>query len=399
MDQIHILAFIGVSLLFSLLTGRGATLIRVPLIIGYIIAGAFLGPAIIGFVGDKQVNSLAFINTLTLSLIGFNVGSELRIKELRKMGKKIMIITVFEASVAFLITGIATAIALKSIPMGIIYGALACATAPAGTIDVIRQYQAKGELTSTLFAVMGLDDIFALILYSLGIPLAGIMLGSHEVSVSVALLGALRDIGLELGFGAAIGYLMVYLGRFIHEQSLFLIYSLGALFVMCALASVYNISPILLTMSAAIVMTNLNGIVTRKLAQALTQWSPPVYLMFFVLLGSRLDFGIIASYSVLIIAYIIFRTLGKFSGAYYGSKLAGASSKVQNYLGFTLLSQAGVAIGLSLGAANILVSMKMEQQARQVISVMTASTFLIMLIGPVLVKYGLSKAGELNVKD
>jgi len=399
MEQVHILAFIGASLLFSLLTGRGATLIRVPLIIGYIIAGAILGPAIIGFVSDKQVNSLAFVNTLTLSLIGFNVGSELRFTELRKMGKKIMIITVFEASVAFLITGIATAVALKSIPMGIIYGALACATAPAGTIDVIRQYQAKGELTSTLFAVMGLDDIYALILYSLGIPLAGIMLGSHEVSVPVALMGALRDIGLELGFGAAIGYLMVYLGRFIHEQSLFLIYSLGALFVMCALASVYNISPILLTMSAAIVMTNRNGIVTRKLAQALTQWSPPVYLMFFVLLGSRLDFGIIASYAILIIAYIIFRTLGKFGGAYYGSKLAGASPKVQNYLGFTLLSQAGVAIGLSLGAANILSSMKMELQAKQVISVMTASTFLIMLIGPVLVKYGLSKAGELTVKE
>lgn len=399
MEQVHILAFLGASLLFSLITGRGATLLKVPLIIGYIIAGALLGPAIIGLVSDKQVNSLGFVNTLTLSLIGFNVGSELRFKELRKMGKKIMVITVFEASVAFLITGIATAIALKSTPMGIIYGALACATAPAGTIDVIRQYQAKGELTSTLFAVMGLDDIYALILYSLGIPLAGIMLGSHEVSVPVALMGAIRDIGLELGFGAAIGYLMVYLGRFIHEQSLFLIYSLGALFVMCSVALVYNISPILLTMSAAIVMTNRNGIVTRKLAQALTQWSPPVYLMFFVLLGSRLDFGIIASYSILIIAYIIFRTVGKFGGAYYGSKLAGASPKVQNYLGFTLLSQAGVAIGLSLGAANILSSMKMELQAKQVISVMTASTFLIMLIGPILVKYGLSKAGELNVKE
>jgi Kef-type K+ transport system membrane component KefB len=399
MQHIHILAFLGASLLLSMLTGRGATLIKVPLIIGYIIAGAILGPAIIGFVSDQQINSLAFINTLTLSLIGFNVGSELRFKELRKMGRSIMIITVFEATVAFLITGIATAAALRSIPMGIIYGALACATAPAGTIDVIRQYQAKGELTSTLFAVMGLDDIYALILYSLGIPLAGIMLGSHEVSVSVALWGALRDIGLELGFGAAFGYLLVYLGRFIHEQSLFLIYSLGALFVMCSLALVYNISPILLTMSAAIVMTNRNGLITRRLAQSLTQWSPPVYLMFFVLLGSRLDFGIIASYSLLIIAYIVFRTLGKFGGAFYGSKLAGASPKVQNYLGFTLLSQAGVAIGLSLGAANILSSMKMELQSKQVISVMTASTFLIMLIGPVLVKYGLSKAGELHVKD
>jgi len=301
--------------------------------------------------------------------------------------------------VAFVITAVATALVTKSVPMGIIYGALACATAPAGTIDVINQYAAKGELTSTLFAVMGLDDIYALILYSLAIPIAGIMLGAHNVSVSLAILDAIKDIALEIVFGAAIGHLLVRGGRYIHEQSLFLIYSLGALFVMCSLAMVYDISPILLTMSAAIVMTNQNGIITKKFSQALTQWSPPIYLMFFALLGTKLDIAIMASYTLLIIVYIIFRSLGKFGGAYYGAKLAGSNQIVRKYLGFTLLSQAGVAIGLSLGAAKILSDMNMDAQASQVISLMTASTFLIMLIGPILVKYGLGKAGELRQKD
>lgn len=168
---------------------------------------------------------------------------------------------------------------------------------------------------------------------------------------------------------------------------------------MCSLAQVYDISPILLTMSAAIVMTNRNGIITRKFAHALTQWSPPIYLMFFVMLGTKLDFGIIASYSLLIAMYIIFRSIGKFGGAYYGAKMADANPLVRKYLGFTLLSQAGVAIGLSLGASKILSDMQMQAQAAQVISVMTASTFLIMLVGPVLVKYGLGKAGELRQKD
>jgi Kef-type K+ transport system membrane component KefB len=398
-QQAHLLSFLGICLLFSLLSGRGANYIKVPVIVGYIITGALFGPAILHFVGNRQVDSLGFINVITLSLIGFNIGSELQFSKLRQMGRKILIIVLFEASVAFVVTAAATAAVLRSIPMGIIYGALACATAPAGTIDVIRQYQAKGELTSTLFAVMGLDDIYALILYSLAIPLAGIMLGSHEVSVSLALLEAMRDIGLEIVIGAALGYLLVTLARFIHEQSLFLIYSLGALFAMCSLAQVFDISPILLTMSAAIVMANQNGIITRKFTHALTQWSPPVYLMFFVLLGARLDFGIMASFSVLIIVYIIFRSLGKFGGAYYGCKLAGSDSRIRNNLGYTLLSQAGVAIGLSLGAAKILTDLKMAAKAAQVISVMTASTFLIMLIGPILVKYGLGKAGELRLKD
>jgi len=399
MQQTHLLAFIGLCLLFSLLTGRGAAHIKVPIIIGYIITGALFGPAILHFVGSVQVDQLGFINIITLSLIGFNIGSELRFKELRRMGRKIIIIVIFEASLAFLITAIATAVILRSIPMGLIYGALACATAPAGTIDVIRQYQAKGELTSTLFAVMGLDDIFALILYSLAIPIAGIMLGSQDVSVSFALLDAFKDISLEIIFGAAFGFLLIRLGRYIHDQSMFLIYSLGSLFGMCSLALVYDISPILLTMSAAIVMTNMNGIVTKKFTHALTQWSPPVYLMFFVLLGSRLDFKVMAAYASLIIAYIVFRSVGKFGGAYYGSWLAGAETKIRRNLGFTLLSQAGVAIGLSLGAAKILTDMHMIESATQVLSVMTASTFLIMLIGPILVKYGLGKAGELRIKD
>jgi Kef-type K+ transport system membrane component KefB len=399
MNPTHILSFLGFCLLFSLLTGRGASLIKVPIIIGYIITGALFGPSILHFVTNADVSQLNFINIITLSLIGFNIGSELRFIELRNMGKAIIIIVICEAGAAFLVTMAATAIVLKSLPMGIIYGALACATAPAGTIDVIRQYKAKGEVTSTLYAVMGLDDIFALILYSLTIPLAGIMLGSHEVSISVALMDAFKAIGMEIGFGAVIGFVLIRLGRYIHDQSLFLIYSLGSLFVMCSLAQAFDISPILLTMSAAIVMTNSNGIITRKFTHALSQWSPPVYLMFFVLLGTRLDFGMIGTYAILIIVYIVFRSLGKFGGSFYGAKISHSSPNIQNYLGFTLLSQAGVAIGLTLGAAKILTSLNLNYQATQVISVMTATTFLIMLIGPILVKFGLKRANELNVKE
>jgi Kef-type K+ transport system membrane component KefB len=399
MQETFILSFLGVCLLFSILTGRGASLLKVPVIIGYIITGALLGPSILHYISAEGVTKLSFINVLTLTLIGFNVGSELRFRELRKMGKAILTIVIFEATAAFLLTMVGTALILKSLPMGIIYGALACATATAGTIDVINQYKAKGEVTSTLYAVMGLDDIYALILYSLTVPIAAILLGSHQLTVSTALLGAFRDIGLEIVLGAAFGYLMVRLGRYIHEQALFLIFSLGSLFVMCSIAQVFDISPILFSMSAALVIANFNGIIARKFTYALSQWSPPVYLMFFVLLGTRLDFGMIKSYALLIIAYMVFRSLGKFSGAFYGAKVSGTSDNIKKNLGYTLLSQAGVAIGLSLGAARILTDLNLNLQATQVISVMTATTFLIMLMGPILVKYGLKKANEIKTKD
>jgi Kef-type K+ transport system membrane component KefB len=107
----------------------------------------------------------------------------------------------------------------------------------------------------------------------------------------------------------------------------------------------------------------------------------------------------IQNYALLIVCYIVFRSLGKYFGAFWGGKLAKASSSVTRNLGFTLLSQAGVAIGLTLGAARVLFDLKLETEARQIISVMTATTFLIMLLGPILVKYGLGRANELKVKD
>jgi len=154
-NSTHALSFFGVAILFSILTGRIASYIKFPVIIGYIITGAIFGPSILRYVSTIELSHLGFINVVTLALIGFNIGSELRIRQLQKMGRKIVIIVLMEAGIAFLVTGIATAVVLKSLPMGIVYGALACATAPAGTVDVIRQYQAKGELTSTFSLLWG----------------------------------------------------------------------------------------------------------------------------------------------------------------------------------------------------------------------------------------------------
>ena len=173
------LLFFGFSTLAALIVSKLATVAKFPLVVGYLVAGTLFGPAVFNIITAQQVSSLDVINTLVLSFIGFGVGGELRIKDLKKLGKSIIVIVIFEATVTFLLVGFATAVVLKSIPMGMIYGALASATAPAGTVDVIRQYKAEGNLTKTLYAVMGLDDIYALLLYTVAIPLAIIYLGGH----------------------------------------------------------------------------------------------------------------------------------------------------------------------------------------------------------------------------
>lgn len=395
MTSNFLLVFLGLSALIALFFSRGATLLKSPLIVGYIIAGAILGPAVLNFIKFGQIVSLDIINTITLSFLGFGIGGELRWKELKKLGKSIVVIVIFEATATFLLVGITTALVLHSIPLGMIYGALASATAPAGTVDVIRQYKAKGNLTKTLYAVMGLDDIYALLIYTISIPLAVIFLGGKsDLSIGQSLMHAGFEVIFSVSIGLVIGFLLVVLGKRIHDRSSLLIFTLGTILLSCGISRYLELSPILMNMAAGIVAVNKNKIVAGKIFNSLGDWSPPIYVWFFVLIGTRLNFGLIAQYSVLVVLYIVSRSLGKWSGAFCGAKISKSPSATVKYLGLTLLSQAGVAIGLALAAAATLEKMDLHNEAAQIMGVMTATTFLIMLIGPVLAKIALFKAGE-----
>ncbi len=395
METSFLLTFLGASALLALLFSRGATLLKSPLIVGYIVAGAVLGPAVLNLISHEQILSMDVINTITLSFLGFGIGGELRWSELKKLGKSILTIVVFEATAAFVAVAVVTGLVLHSIPLGIIYGALASATAPAGTVDVIRQYKAKGNLTSTLYAVMGLDDIYALLLYTLAIPLAVIMLGgSTEVSIGAALGHAGLEVVIAISVGVAMGFIMIQLAKSLHDRTAVLIFTLGIILLNCGLSLYLDVSPILLNMAVGIVAVNNNAIRARKIFSALGDWSPPIYVWFFVLIGTRLDFHLIGQYAPLVVLYILARSLGKWSGAYAGAKISKAPANTVKYLGFTLLSQAGVAIGLALAAAKTLEEMNLHTEAAQVMGVMTATTFLIMLVGPVMAKIALFKAGE-----
>jgi Kef-type K+ transport system membrane component KefB len=397
MQESLIFIFLGSVLLFSLVMAKGVSIIKSPLVLGYIICGAILGPAIAGVIKTENIGNFDIINTVTLSLLGFGIGGELQFKELKKLGASIIWIVIFEATMTFIVVGIFTALVTKSIPLGLIYGALASATAPAGTTDVIKQYKADGVVTKTLFAVMGLDDIYSLLIYTVAIPFAIILIGGHGLTVGEAMMEAGKEVVLAVLFGIAAGWIIYWIGKITYSKTFVLAFSIGMLFAQCGVASHFHLSPILLNMVSGIVLVNKSKLVSRKINMALGEWSPPIYMIFFALIGARLNFGMIWQYLVLILVYIMARNAGKWGGAWLGGAVSGADKNVKKYLGFTLLSQAGVAIGLSLAAGKYLELNGLHEQATQVVSVMTATTFLIMLIGPVSCKFGLGKAGELHL--
>ncbi|MEA3475672.1 MAG: cation:proton antiporter, partial [Candidatus Cloacimonadota bacterium] len=392
------LLFLGISILAALIFSRSATFIKSPLIIGYIVAGAILGPSIIGFISFEQIKSLQIVNVVTLSLIGFGIGGELRWKAIRKLGKSIIFILFFESFGAFLFVGIILSIFLKNIPIGIIFGALAVATAPAATVEVVRQYKAKGRLTTTLYAIVGLDDILALLIFVLAMPVALTFLGGANSGTATSVIHALSHAGLEtlitILIGAGIGFILILFVKYIYERTILLLFSLGIILVNCGIAETLELSPILLNMAMGIVVVNYSAVNSRKIFSALGDWSPPMYVWFFVLVGARLDLPCLVKFIGLALIYILARSIGKWFGSFVGGQLGRAKTTVKKYLGFCLLDQAGVAIGLALAASKTLEKIGLVEYGAQIMSTITATTFIVMLIGPIFLKYALFKSGE-----
>jgi Kef-type K+ transport system membrane component KefB len=396
-----LLIFLGVSVLLSYLCGRGASLAKTPFIVGYIIAGAILGPDLIGFITEEQIQNLDIINIVTLAFIGFGIGGELQFKEIKKLGKSIFSIVIFEATGAFLLVGASVAWLTGSIPMGLIFGALASATAPAGTVEVIKQYRAKGDLTTTLYVVMGIDDIYALLLYTIACPLAIILLGGsgEHVSIGTALAHAGLEVLISLAVGCGIGWLLVWIGQKIHDRVGLFLVSLGSILLLCGISEQFHLSPILTSMAAGIVAVNTKRLVAKKIFDLLGSWTPPLYVWFFVLIGSRLNHTLIIRFAGIVGVYILARSFGKWGGAFIGGKVSNAKPKVVKYLGLALFSQAGVAVGLALAVSKDLEKLNYHNEAVTIMSVITATTFLVMLVGPLFAKIALFKSGEAQVKD
>lgn len=199
---------------------------------------------------------------------------------------------------------------------------------------------------------------------------------------------------LSAVIGVVIGFFMNLITKHIHDRVKLLIFTLGIILLNCGIAEALQLSPILLNMAMGIIIINSKPINARKIFTALGDWSPPIYVWFFVLVGARLDLSLLVKYGFLAIIYIIARSTGKWAGSYLGGSLSHATEPVRKYLGFCLLDQAGVAIGLALAASKTLENLGMTSYAEQILSTVTATTFLVMLVGPIFLKWALYKSGE-----
>jgi NhaP-type Na+/H+ or K+/H+ antiporter len=387
---------LAILLILGLYGAKGARALRTPQVVGYVVAGVILGPSLIGLLSLEKTARYDLITSVTLGIIGFIIGSELAVRNLRGLGRAIAWIVPLEAGFAVLLVGLGTYILTRNAPLSILLGALASATAPAGTVDVLQEYRAKGPVTTTLYAVVGLDDAFALISYGFCLPLAKLFISNEPMSLYNVLIAPLREIVLSIGLGVLMGIAVVIPARRLRHRNEMLAFTLGSIFLISGLAIKFHLSLILATMSMAVTTVNLRYTICRRMAEVLNDFAPPIYILFFVLVGGRLDISLLPKMGLVGLAYIVLREAGKYLGTYLGATIGKAHRNVRRYAGLGLFSQAGVAIGLALSIYHVLIQTGSQnaELGRYIIMLITATTFVVQIIGAPFVKLAIVKAGE-----
>jgi Kef-type K+ transport system membrane component KefB len=391
-----IILLIGLILLAGLLSGRGIERFGVPQVVGFILTGTILGNSFLNILDRATLDNLTPLTSLALALIGFMVGAELKQSVFRKYGRQFFTILFSEGLASMALVALFISILTGNVALGILLGALASATAPAATVDVLWEYQAKGPLTTTILAIVALDDGLSLVLYGFALAVADLITRGSSLNWRVMLFRPAFEIGLSVLIGLFAGFLIDKALKLIKEKSDRLVFSLGAIMFAAGMAETFGLSLILSSMTAGAYLTNIHPHRNESIFESIKSFAPPIYILFFVFVGARLRIDLLRHMGMLGILYVIGRSAGKWVGSYIGATVSKAPRTVKRYLGFALFSQAGVAIGLALDAYQHFQAHGPEgaELGFTIINVIAATTFLVQIIGPPSVKFAISRAGE-----
>ena len=382
------LSTIGLLLIVSFLGSKIFQRFGIPQVVGFIVLGVLHGPSFLNVIPLEVSQELLFISEIALGLIGFDMGSHLKLGEIRKLGKSIIFILIFEAFGAFFLVTAGVYALTQSLYTALIFGAISSATAPAATVLVIREYRASGMLTEILLKVVAIDDAWCLILGAMAIAFANAM--RADVFQASSVFAGIGEIFGALIIGGFMGYAFSSLNRFVKTSEEFLIYIFGFILFNVGLSITVHVSVLLSSMMMGLVVINISR-QNYKFFEVLRTVDAPLYLVFFILAGAHLDFSILYKMGVVGILYIVFRTIGKVYGAKIGAHISKAPRLVESWIGLALSPQAGVALGIGLVA-----KATFPDYGDYIFTVIAATTVVFELVGPLLTKLSLQRAGEIS---
>lgn len=381
---------LGIILLGALAAEKVVRRINVPAITSYIVLGIILGPSLLDLAGEGVAGASDVMSHIVLGFIAFQIGSNFRAEDFRKIGAAVVSISLFETLLAWLmVTAGVWLLAGRPLHISLVYGAIAAATAPAATMMVIRQYRARGRFTDVLLGVVAIDDAWGIVAFSVSIFLALSIHGGADPAAGEIMGMMARDIFLALAVGAGAAYAVKYAGRYVRRRGDTLTFVLGALLASTGVAIYLESSHLLANIFFGAVLVNIDSTAFRYFDFIKTvDW--PLYIIFYVLVGVNLEIHLLAGLGLLAGVYIVFRAFGKMAGAYLGALAAGLESPVRRYMGLALMPQAGVALGLALMAKD-----RFPGVGDELFAAITATTIIYELAGPLAAKLALSGAGDI----
>ncbi len=401
---------LGIVLVAGLLSTRLMKLIRFPNVTGYLLVGLILGPVLhlifgdnMGFLDDPE--GFGIVVDVALGFIAFIIGSEFKFKDLKKVGGKIIFITFMEATCALIFISGSLAIyylikgtLAQNLPIVLLLGAMGCATAPASTLMVIKQYKARGEFTNTLLYVVGLDDAFGLIYFSILFEIAKVLVNpSVQITAASLILLPLLQVFLSLLIGAALGAILALACKWFHSRANRLILMITVVLIGVGLAVLLQdkieLSSLLICMMIGAVFCNMREDAIYILDE-MDRWTPIVFMVFFIICGAELDLTVIPVIGVAGILYVIFRIGGKYVGASTGAMITKQPKNVVKNLGLALVPQEGVAIGMARMAYGSLGG----EIGSQILAIVLVATLVFEMIGPLTSKFALIKAGDITLE-
>ncbi|MFX0149989.1 MAG: cation:proton antiporter [Candidatus Hodarchaeota archaeon] len=436
MPDYSFLIFIGLIIAIGVIGSDLLKKIRFPQILGFILVGIGLN-IFLTFIGqDISITEvLDIIVAVTLGFIGFNLGSEIDWKTIRSMSSRILVILLFEALLTFFAVTFVIYLVTNQFHIAIVFGALASATAPAGTATVFWEHKTEGELTTTVMFILALDDVVAILLTDFAIDFVTLTYtNTHGFDFWALFYPVFFDIGTSLLLGVIAGLIVAYLLNREDDHAEYVDLVIGSILVCIGLSSVLRISYILPTMVFGITVASLCekpdiNFKAKKVIRELFETSSseftdihfeklkekektephqifhevykiasPFIAIFFVLIGFSLDLTMLMEIGLVGILYMTTRTLAKTIGARTGASLVKSESVVQKYLGPCLLSQAGVALGLAVLVSEHYVTFGAEaaQIGLFILNTIIATTIIFQIFGPLAIKWAIDKSGEAN---
>ncbi|NLB22625.1 MAG: cation:proton antiporter [Clostridium sp.] len=382
--------YLALLILTALFASKLLSYLKLPDVTGYLLAGIIIGPSVLGLIPESSFANLNILNSIALAFIAYNIGCEMDFQSIKELGNNILIITAVQAIMTMGFVFITFMIMGQGLAFSLVVAAIACATAPAATLMVIQQYRAKGQLVDTLIPVVALDDAFTIMVFGIANTVALNLLSNAEASIVTMLFVPLWEIALSLIIGILGAIIAILILQRLKSESDVIIFIIGGVLLLTFVSEYLNISSLLTIMAFGVMVGNFSS-KKRTARTALEGISLPVFVAFFALSGAELDLKVLSTAGLLSLAYFLSRAAGKIYGSRVGAQMTKMPEPIVKYLGLTLVPQAGVAIGLSQIASQTLP----EPLASTIQAVVLGAVIANEIVGPVLAKYALTKAGEI----